>query len=137
MLKGLRFGFLFAALGGSLGPAAAAGALEEVPAVPSGHDLTLQEALLDDLGGASVLRLRYVMPAIGQATHQFDDVAQDFMHLCQTQGLPHATALEAQIGQVIVSLSDKETEFGVSNPDATQYFEAFTLETGICIWEAF
>lgn len=134
---GVSYAFVFAALVGGFGLAATAGVLEETPAVPSGYDVTLQEERLDDLGGTKVLRLRYVAPEIAAEGHQFDDVAEDFEHLCTTQGLPRVAELGGGIEQVVVSLSDQETDFGVSNSDATQYFEAFTLETDICIWEAF
>lgn len=126
-----------AVFGGALMSAAAAGALEEVPAVPSGHSLTLQEVLVDQATEQSVLRLRYVMPAIAEKSLGYNDLLADFEHLCETQAVPEALAQPTPIQQIVISLSDQETEFGVSNPDATQYFEAFNLETDICIWEGF
>jgi len=39
--------------------------------------------------------------------------------------------------QIIIVLSDREVEFGVADPDATQYFEAYRPEDGACFWEGF
>lgn len=127
----------FAAFGGALAGAATAGALEEVPVVPSGYSLSLQEVRLDQAAGQSVLRMRYVMPAIATLSLDYNDVSADFEHLCTTQAVPEAKSLQTPVRQIVISLSDQETEFGVSNPDATQYFESFNLETDICIWEGF
>lgn len=127
----------FVALGGALMGAAAVGVLEETPTVPSGNDLYLLDQRVEQQGALTVLRLRYVMAAIAEQGHVFDDVAEDFSDLCMNQAVPQSKELDQKIHQVIISLSDRETEFGVSNPEATQYFEAFTLETDICIWEAF
>ncbi|MDH5531341.1 MAG: DUF6497 family protein, partial [Paracoccaceae bacterium] len=33
--------------------------------------------------------------------------------------------------------SDRVVPFGESDPEATQYFEAFSIADGTCIWEAF
>jgi hypothetical protein len=127
----------FAAIGGALLSAATAGALEDNPAVPSGIAITLQEALVDQLpDGTRVLRLRYVAPALAGSATGFADVEQDFAHLCGL-ALPKIVSENQDVTKVVVSLSDRETEFGVSNPDATQYFEAFHLENNTCIWEGF
>ena len=37
--------------------------------------------------------------------------------------------------RVIVSMSDRPTEFGAAVPEATQFFEAYRIEKGVCIWE--
>jgi hypothetical protein len=39
--------------------------------------------------------------------------------------------------QVIISLSDTAVPFGESAPEATQFFEAFAIRDGACIWEMF
>lgn len=127
----------FAAFGGAFAGAAMAGTLEEVPVVPSGYSLSLQEVRIDQAAGQSVLRMRYVMPAIATQSLDYNDVSADFEHLCTTHAVPEAKSLQTPVQQIVISLSDQETEFGVSNPDATQYFEAFNLETDICIWEGF
>ncbi|MGH1465867.1 MAG: DUF6497 family protein [Cognatishimia sp.] len=128
----------YAAIGGAFASAATAGVLEETLAVPSGFSVRMQENRIDQLpDGAQVLRMRFVMPAMARPEHVYAEVEGDFEALCNqlASGLVHAQTDD--IDHIVVSLSDRETDFGVSNPDATQYFEAFTLETDICIWEGF
>lgn len=126
------------AFGGSLLLATTAGALEDIPAVPSGLSMTLQEVLTDHMqDGTSALRLRFVAPAIGYDDVSYATVADDFLALCEGVGLPKLAETGQSADQIIVSFSDRETAFGVANPDVTQYFEVFTLENDTCIWEAF
>ena len=42
-------------------------------------------------------------------------------------------ALDGEV--IVISLADRVTEFGVSDPEATQFFEAFRLSNDTCIWE--
>ncbi|CUI78393.1 DUF6497 family protein [Cognatishimia activa] len=128
----------FVAFGGVLVLATTAGAMEVSPAVPSGLKFSLQEAFMDALqDGTQALRLRYVAPEIGTSPYDYTGVADDFMSLCTDIGLPMLAESGQSADQVIVSFSNQETEFGVANPNATQYFEVFTLENDTCIWEAF
>ncbi|MDC0738595.1 DUF6497 family protein [Cognatishimia sp. SS12] len=116
----------------------AAQAVKPAIAVPSGIEIALQEVRFEPgAEGGNVLRLRYVAPQIGQGGAGFDTVAQDFEVLCNTHAAPESRARGVNVDLVVVSLSDRATDFGVSYPDATQYFEAFTFETDICIWEGF
>lgn len=129
---------LFAAFGGALAGAATAGDLEESPAVPSGYPLYLQEFLLDaQADNATVARFRFVMPEIGQKTVGFADVEQDFQYLCDSHALPALARAGQSADQVIISLSDRETVFGVISDVATQFFEAYSIKNGTCIWEGF
>jgi len=127
----------FVALGGASVLATTAGALEDAPAVPSGFSVSLQEQLIDTLqDGTTALRLRFVMPQIANGV-AYSDVAEDFAALCEGVGVATLAETGQSAEQIIVSLSDRETAFGVANPDATQYFEVFTLKNDTCIWEAF
>ncbi|MEM9350653.1 MAG: DUF6497 family protein [Pseudomonadota bacterium] len=104
--------------------------------MPSGEALEFHESFYERQdGGALWARFRFVMPAIGDGV-AYADVADDFMELCQVYVIP---ALEGQDApdQVIISLADRPTDFGVPAPDVTQYFEAFRLEGSSCIWEGF
>jgi hypothetical protein len=126
------------AFGGSLLLATTAGALEDIPAVPSGLSMSLHETLTDKLpDGTTALRLRFVVPEIGSDLSSYTTVADDFATLCESVGLPVLAQTGQSVDQIIVSFSDRKTAFGVANPDATQYFEVFTLENDTCIWEAF
>ena len=128
---------VFAAMGGTLLSAAAAGALEETPAVPSGNDIHLQEILFETRQDNShVARFRYVMPLIRQGV-EFHEIEEDFFHLCIGVAVPYLAIAEKQVDQVIISMADRETEFGVTTTLATQFFEAFRVEDGGCIWEGF
>ncbi|MEM1375014.1 MAG: DUF6497 family protein [Pseudomonadota bacterium] len=104
--------------------------------VPSGQALSFQESFYerkDD--GALWARFRFVMPVIGTGV-TYADVAEDFLTLCEAYVLP-ALAGQDMPDQIIVSLADRATDFGKANPEATQYFEAFTPDPPSCIWEGF
>lgn len=102
--------------------------------MPSGLTLTLQEILLEEQYDHSLwARFRYV--ASGLADTPFDAIQDDFPALCAEQVLPWAGAEGLDLRQVVVSLASEPLEFGVSDPSVTQYFEAFRLEDGACIWE--
>jgi hypothetical protein len=38
---------------------------------------------------------------------------------------------------VVVALSDRETEFGVFDPEAVQFIEGFRIADGTCVPQAF
>lgn len=125
------------AIGGTLLGATMAGA-EETPAVPSKQALYLQESLYETRADDSrVLRLRYVMPAISQAPLAYGDLEADFPYLCAKVALAVLTENGEAVQQVIISLADRETPFGEPAPEAIQFFEAFRVEDGACIWEGF
>ena len=126
-----------AAFGGPLAGAAAAGVQEENPAVPSGNEVYLQEILYETRDDTSrVVRLRYVMPLIRQGVG-FAEIEDDFFHLCFGVALPYLAIEGEEVDQVIISIADRETDFGVRDPLATQFFEAYSVENGTCIWEGF
>lgn len=109
-------------------------------AVPSAADVTLIEVLEDATDpDAIVFRARYLMPAIARdsGTLGYDDVSADFAALCETHALPLIRDDGYAPAQIVVSVADRVTEFGVPDPEATQFFEAFTIEGDRCIWEAF
>lgn len=129
---------VFAAFGGALSGAATARDLEESLAVPSGYDLNLQEVLYEvRQDNSQVARFRYVMPLIGQEGVTFDDVEPDFLYLCEVHARRSVETEGRKVDQIIISLADRETEFGVASHVATQFFEAFRVENGACIWEGF
>ncbi len=132
-----RLAAAFVALGGTLWGATTAGALEETPAVPSGNDIRLQEVLFETRqDNSEVARFRYVMPLIRQGV-EFAEIANDFEHLCIGVAVPYLATERKQVDQVIISVADRETEFGVTTTLATQFFEAFSVKDGSCIWEGF
>lgn len=130
----------FAALGGALiwaGAATAVGQEEALAAVPSGLDLTLLEQFVEaQPDGTAWARFRFVAPEL-DAGVGYGTIAEDFPHLCAEYALPRLRDAEETVSQVVISLSSRPVEFGATVPDIVQYFEAFSIENGLCIWEAF
>ncbi|MEX3316042.1 DUF6497 family protein [Sulfitobacter sp. PS-8MA] len=115
---------------GLVGPAAAFD-------VPSGQPVELQEVLVEELGGETWLRFRFIAPQIakGPDAIAYDLAAQDMAHLCDAVALPYM-AEHALAGQmIVVSLADRPVAFGAADPEATQFFEAFRPKDNACIWE--
>ncbi|WP_151720363.1 DUF6497 family protein [Gemmobacter serpentinus] len=106
-------------------------------AVPSGQAVVLQNVIRSEDGAVGpVLRFRFVAPQIAEGV-DFDTASADMLALCQSFALPRLTALGATPRQVVISLSAMPTPFGEVTPDVTQYFEAYRIENGTCIWEMF
>ncbi|MEM7598884.1 MAG: DUF6497 family protein [Pseudomonadota bacterium] len=110
--------------------AGAAFAAAERVEMPSGLTGYLHEVIADESAG--LYRFRFVAPAFSVAA-ALEVVAADLDHLCAEIALPEVP----EGGQIIVSLADQATEFGVANPDVTQVFEAYRAENGRCMWEEF
>lgn len=111
----------------------------QAQSVPSGQSVTLYDAIVDEVSGQSWLRLRFLAPAISRngGTIGFEDASADMEHLCAHVGLPYAAEYALTPATIVITLSDRETEFGVQDPDATQFFDAYRVENQTCIWEAF
>lgn len=105
--------------------------------VPSGQLVDLFEVLIDDVAGEAWLRFRFLAPGIGKSGDgaTYDQVAADFAYLCDTVALPYLTQFDLQADVIVISLLDRPLEFGASDPDATQYIEAFRAKAGACAWE--
>jgi hypothetical protein len=99
--------------------------------LPSGIEAQLQEVRRE---GAGQLRARYVAEGFRRDA-DLEEIAADMDYLCAAHVLPELTPAEG--AQVIVSLAEAPSEFGVANPEIAQVFEAYTIENGRCIWEAF
>ena len=107
-------------------------AKEERLVLPSGLEAELQEVLVE----GDLRRYRFVAPAFRREM-ALDVIAADLEHLCQTVALPDAGQAGAEDARFILSLADKPSEFGVSDPGVVQVFEAYRVEDGLCIWEVF
>lgn len=107
--------------------------------VPSGQPVELQEMLVDTQGEQTWLRFRFVAPEIARdgGALSYADAVPDFLHLCDTLALPYLAAYRLSGDVIVISLADRATAFGVPDPEATQYFEAFRVQDGTCLWEAF
>ena len=110
--------------------------------LPSGQVVTLQDVVWNAPGPSGLtLRFRFVAPAIAESETgpgvDFDTAAGDMEWLCQSYALPRLSALGPKPAQIIISLSDRPLRFGEAAPDATQFFEAYSLTDGRCTVELF
>lgn len=109
---------------------------EDVLTLPSGLEVHLQEMLWDRPGGGLVYRFRFVAAEF-TGDGPFGAVMTDLEYLCTQFALPKLANIGPQPSQIIISLADKPSEFGVYDPDVTQVFEAYGVKNGTCIWEVF
>ncbi|MCA0869337.1 DUF6497 family protein [Seohaeicola saemankumensis] len=107
--------------------------------VPSGQDVFLSEVLIDNTPGEIWVRFRFLAPRIGSDAGKvgYDVSAIDMDHLCQSLAVPYLSRHDLDPARVVISLSDRAVTFGASDPEATQFFEAYRLEGERCIWEGF
>jgi hypothetical protein len=107
--------------------------------VPSGQAVTLQEVVWNAPGPDGLtLRFRFVAPGIAPGGGiNFDAATADMQALCESYARPRVTDFGPQVQQIIISLSDRAVVFGATEPDVTQFFEAYRLEDGACIWEIY
>ncbi|TMV07863.1 hypothetical protein FGK63_10415 [Ruegeria sediminis] len=119
--------------------AAATARAEALLPVPSGQPVQLADVLLDDNPGELWVRFRFIAPKIGSAVGQigYDVATIDMEHLCRTLAVPYVDKHRLEPARVIISMSDRAVDFGMSAPDTTQFFEAYRLENSRCIWEGF
>lgn len=108
--------------------------------VPSGQAVTFLGVVMNAPGPDGLTaRFRFLAPAIARegGSVDFDTAAADMLDLCQNYALPRIASSGPQPSQIVISLSAREVPFGEADPDATQFFEAYRIEDGTCIWEAF
>ena len=108
--------------------------------VPSGTDMELHEVLLDIVDEQDWARFRFVAPSIDRSLQDAPDyfrLLNDFPVLCDKIALPYLTEYKLTPTVIAISMSDRVVEFGTADPDATQYFELFSIADGDCIWEEF
>ena len=108
--------------------------------LPSGLDAELREVLIEQIGAESWVRFRFLAPEIDRTrpeAPEFMELEPDFLHLCASVALPYLEAHALDADKVVISIADRIVEFGVTDPDATQYFELYRVNGGSCDWEAF
>lgn len=104
--------------------------------MPSGRAVSPFEYLADEDSQGAVLRARYHVPAL-TGEEEVDGIFADMAHLCETDALARRGAMDAAPGRIVVSLSAAPLAFGETAPDVVQYFEAYRVEDGRCVWELF
>ena len=124
----------------SLAAAAGAAMAGEVPALPSGQELRFYERIDPGVwpAGQKSVHFRFVAPRIARDGGDITiaGAADDMQLLCDDFALK-MLAGEEMPDRIIINLTDREVPFGEADPEATQFFEAYRVENGVCIWEAF
>ena len=113
---------------------------DEAITVPSGQAVTLQDVIWNAPGpDGLVARFRFVAPAIARdgGAVDFDTASADMQALCQVYALARLSEFGPMPSQIIISMADRAVPFGEAAPDATQFFEAYSIDGNTCIWEAF
>lgn len=108
--------------------------------VPSGQPVIFQDVIWNEPGPEGLtVRFRFVAPEITPESglEDFEATAADMLHLCQSYALPRVITSTPLPQQIVISISDIPVEFGVAAPEATQFFDAYSIEDGVCIWEMF
>ena len=97
--------------------------------VPSGQTVTLQEVIAEP----GQLRFRFVAPDL--PAQAFEAAETDMAALCETVARPAAEA--EGIDAIVISVAERAIDFGVSDPDVLQYFEAFSVTAEGCVRDLF
>ncbi len=123
----------------SLALAATVTSAAQAQDVPSGQAVTLDEVLVDSVGAEAWLRFRFMAPQIARdgGSVSFDAARDDFLHLCHAVALPYMREFDLDTDVIVISMMDRVVPFGTSDPDATQFFEAFRIADGACAWDSY
>ncbi|MCL7464992.1 DUF6497 family protein [Phaeovulum sp. NW3] len=102
--------------------------------LPSGQAVAWVETVRDAAGPMGLtLRFRFLAPQIGAAGNiSAEEALEDMAYLCDSFVLPRLPDLGPQPAEVVISLSDRALDFGATDPEAVQYFEAFRIADGAC-----
>ncbi|MEO8530111.1 MAG: DUF6497 family protein [Deltaproteobacteria bacterium] len=109
-------------------------------AVPSGQAIYYVDTISNIPGQEGLTyRFRFIAPAINRerGTMTAESSADDLLELCNTFAVPRLPATGPVPNQIIISLADRDVPFGQAAPQATQFFEAFKVDAGTCIWQLF
>ncbi len=108
--------------------------------VPSQQGVTLIDIIWNSEGPEGPApRFRFLAPAIARqgGTVPFAVAEADLQHLCEGFVLNALAERGLAAPLVLLTLADRAVEFGVTDPDATQYVDAFSLDGTTCIREVF
>lgn len=109
-------------------------------AVPSGQVVTLLDIIWNSEGpDGPTPRFRFVAPGIARVggSVDFATAEGDLQHLCDGFARGHLAQRGLDVPLVLLSMADRALEFGMSDPDATQYVEAFLVQGPTCVREIF
>ncbi|MBZ4022247.1 hypothetical protein CKO11_07230 [Rhodobacter sp. TJ_12] len=109
---------------------------QEPIAVPSGLAVHWFETLRDSQGpNGLTLRFRFVAPDLAGPDYDPDLATADLQALCDGYVLARLPEMGPQPAEIVLDLADREVPFGEPNEDAVQFFEAFSVQHGACVWE--
>ena len=114
--------------------------MEDVITVPSGQAVTLLDVITTVPGPDGLAaRVRFLAPAIARQGGAVDaeTAAGDMDFLCQSYALARIAEMGPQPAQIIISMSDMDVPFGETRPDATQFFNAYSIADGTCVWDIY
>ncbi len=108
-------------------------------AVPSGQDVTLLEVVTNQPGQGLTYRFRFIAPEIAREKGQpdFELIGRDMEYLCNSFALPRIATGGPVPNQIVISMADRPTAFGDTVPEATQFFEVFSIEENACQWDPY
>ncbi len=122
------------------GSEATNGAKTDLIPVPSGQEIRFLDVITSEPGSEGLTtRFRFMAPAIARdgGTVGAEAAQEDMAALCSGYALARLSATGPVPAQIVIVLSDREVPFGETAPEATQYFEAYSIADGMCIWEPF
>ena len=93
--------------------------------------------VVGDAATGGLARFRLSVPGLAAEGAGYETVAGDFLWLCEDLALPALAANDWQPVEVVIALSDREVEFGATDPEAVQFFEGFRIAGGACVPQAF
>jgi hypothetical protein len=104
--------------------------------VPSGREVSLIDVVTNAPGpeGATA-RFRFLVPDL--STNDVETTADDMQALCDGYALPRVEGMVPKPQQVIISLASEAVPFGQPAPEVVQFFEAYRIADGACVWAAF
>lgn len=109
--------------------------------VPSGQSVTFMDIIRgEDSAVGTAIRYRFLAPGIARSDGSvaFMQAEEDMVVICQDYVLPQIHVAPGEMpDQIIIVLADRPTVHGIADPEATQFFEAYRPEDGLCIWEGF
>ena len=109
-------------------------ASEEGFNLPSGRAVSFLDIVTDTAGTAgATARFRFVDATLSPG----EDRSEDMQVLCDTYALARIDGMVPSPQQIIIALADRELPHGEAHPEAVQFFEAYGVENGTCIWEIF
>jgi len=105
--------------------------------LPSGLEAELLEVLSGPSASGLVYRFRFVAEGFTPSDETVELVQLDLQYLCDAYALGRLPELGPKPSQIIISLADRPTEFGMADSRARQVFAAFSPVGSACIWEMF